>query len=245
MSSLITSDGLRLSARRWPARKAGSATVVLVHGFSASKDNPEVVAVAEALVEEGFGVVSYDGRGHCHSEGLCTLGDAERHDVAAAVEVARTQSERVVTVGASMGAIAVLRHAGSDALLDGAVAVSAPAVWRLPRNVSGLFSAGLTRTRLGRWLAERHLDVRIDPVWSDPPPPLAVAADIRSPLAVIHGDKDRMIPSSEAPRLVESAGGPTRLDIVQGMGHAFHVRSIPAVVAAVRWALAKPEHVPA
>lgn len=236
MTSLTTSDGVRLSARRWNAKPI-PATVVLVHGFSASKDHPDVVAVADALADNGFGVISYDARGHHDSDGLCTLGDAEQFDVAAAVASAREASDRVVTVGASMGGIAVLRHAATDSELDGTVAVSTPALFQLPRNIKGVMAAALTRTRLGRRLAARHLGVRVDPVWSDPLPPLALAASVRSPLAVIHGAEDRMIPSSEAPPLAGVAAGPTRLDIVRGMGHAFDRRSIPAIIEAVRWAL--------
>ena len=63
--------------------------------------------------------ITYDGRGQGDSGGLCTLGDAERHDVAAAVAFAREHADRVVVVGASMGAIAVLRHAAGDADLAG------------------------------------------------------------------------------------------------------------------------------
>jgi pimeloyl-ACP methyl ester carboxylesterase len=237
MPHLTTTDGVRLRTRRWRPELTPTTTVVLVHGFSGSKDHPQVVAVAEALAEAGFGVISYDGRGHNESDGLCTLGDAERHDVAAAVESARAVSERVVTVGASMGAIAVLRHAGADPGLNGTVTVSAPARWKLPLNLHGILATAMSRTSLGRHLTARHLGVRVHPEWNDPPSPLAVAAGISSPLAVIHGDADRMIPFSEALRLADEATGPTRLDIVKGMGHAFDPLGIPAIVAAVRWVL--------
>lgn len=244
MIHLTTPDGVRLSARRWNPKTPSPTTVVLVHGFSASKDDPAVVAVAEALAEQGFGVLSYDARGHNDSDGLCTLGDAERWDVAAAVALAREDSDRVVTVGASMGGIAVLGHAGIDSELDGTVTVSAPAHWKLPRNVPGVLSAVMSRTRLGRSIARRLLNVRIHPVWDNPPPPVATAADVRSPLGVIHGEADRMIPFSEAQWLVDGAGGATRLDIVSGMGHAFDPRGTPSIVEAVRWALDQTREAP-
>lgn len=245
MVHLNTCDGVRLSSRRWGSARAASTTVVLAHGFSASKDHPAVVAVAEALAEEGFGVISYDARGHHESDGLCTLGDLERLDVAAAVTAARQDSDQVVTVGASMGGIAVLRHASTDAGLHGAVTVSSPAHWRLPRNPSGLLAAMMSRTRPGRYLAKRLLNVRIHPFWDDPLPPEAIVADVSSPLAVIHGEADRMIPSSAAQRLVDASGGPTRLEIVPGMGHAFDSRGTPAIVAAVRWTLGQTRNTPA
>lgn len=240
ISHLTTSDGLRLLARTWRPEHPGSTTVVVVPGFTGSKDNDEVVAVARGLVDAGFRVLAYDARGHHGSAGLCTLGDDEQFDVAAAVAAAREVSERVVTVGASMGGIAVLRHASTDPDLDGVVTVSSPAQWKLPRTLKAGLAALLTRTRMGRSLAARHLGVRIDPAWNSPPEPSEVAGLIRAPMAVIHGAADRMIPLSEAHRLVQGAGGPTRLDIVSGMGHAFDALSVPAIVSAVRWVLDRP-----
>src|SRR5262249_33963282 len=104
--TLLTVDGVRLSARRWQSSTPAPATVVIVHGFSASSKCPNVAGVAEALFEDGFDVLTYDARGHGTSGGESTLGDHEQHDVAAAVEFAREHTPDVVLVGASMGAIA-------------------------------------------------------------------------------------------------------------------------------------------
>src|SRR5262249_8934690 len=104
-----TTHAARLSPRRWLHADAPRAAVVLVHGFSASADHPDVCDLAEVLHTDGVDVVCYDARGHGTSEGHSTLGDLERHDVAAAVDAARDRSDRVVLVGASMGAIAALR----------------------------------------------------------------------------------------------------------------------------------------
>lgn len=98
--------------------------------------------------------------------------------------------------------------------------------------------------RLGRVLAARYLRVRIAGAWNHPPSPLDVAAGIRSPLAVIHGHADRLIPSAEAHRLASGTAGPTRLDIVEKMGHAFDPKGIPSIVAAVHWALEQGKHAP-
>ena len=99
---MITRDGVTLAVRRFQAAGDARVAVVLVHGFSAGKDDGAVVAVGEALAAHGAAVLAFDTRGHGHSEGLCTLGDMERFDVAAAVtEVARDHRD-VVLVGASM-----------------------------------------------------------------------------------------------------------------------------------------------
>ncbi|GBC86679.1 Putative aminoacrylate hydrolase RutD [bacterium HR12] len=207
-----------------------------MHGFTGSKDDPRLEAVARALAARDLDVLAYDARGHHASEGVCTLGDLERLDVAAAVAAARERAERVVTVGASMGAIAVLRYAAEDPDLAGVVSVSSPALWRLPRNARALLATALTRTRLGRLVAARRLHVRISPDWRDPDPPRTLAARIRSPLAVVHGREDRLVPPSEAALLVSVAPN-GRLFLVPGMGHAFDAAAVPAIVEAVAWTL--------
>lgn len=235
-ATIRTTDGVVLHARWWePPRPRGTA-VVLAHGFTGSKDDPALEAVAEALRGEGHHVLAYDARGHHGSGGLCTLGDLERHDVAAAVAMARERADRVVTIGASMGAIAVLRHAAADPDLAGVVSVSSPALWRLPSNVRTLFATALTRTALGRRLAARQWHVDISSRWEDPDPPRCLAARVTVPVAVIHGREDRFVPPREA-RLLASAAPNARLLLVPGMGHAFDRAAVPVVVRAVEWAL--------
>jgi alpha-beta hydrolase superfamily lysophospholipase len=210
---------------------------VLVHGFTSTADHPDVVALAEALHTQGLDVVSYDARGHGTSTGESTLGDLERHDVAIAVEVARERSERVVVVGASMGAIAALRYAVTDDDLAGTVIVSCPAAWRLPRNARGLAAALMTCTAVGRAIARRLMNVRIARNRNRPAPPVDLAARIRTPLAIVHGHDDAFIPVRDAHELLGRAIAPTRLRVVADMGHAFEPASIGEVVDSVDWIL--------
>jgi len=211
--------------------------VVLVHGFGATKDDDSVAGVAEALAADGHRVLAYTARGHGDAGGVCTLGDLERHDVAAAVDAARADADRVVVVGTSMGAIAALRHAAHHPV-DGVVTVSSPADWRVPRTAQSAAAALLTQTPPGRWAARRFLGVRLSAVWTAATPPVELAATLRVPLGVIHGLADRFITHSEASRLHAAAGGPRRLELVAGMGHAFRPESIPVIGRLVSWALA-------
>lgn len=232
-----TTDDLVLTGRNWLRTETPRAAVVLVHGFSASANDPNVRALAEALHDDGLDVVCYDARGHGTSEGHSTLGDLERHDVAAAVDAARDRSDRVVLVGASMGAIAAVRYAAAADGVAGLVSVSCPSRWRLPRNVHGVFAAGLTRTRIGRALASRWMGVQVAPRWTNPTPPAELVPQVRAPVAFVHGAADRFIPASDAEELFALAHEPRRLEIVPAMGHAFEPQSVPAVRDAVDWAL--------
>jgi pimeloyl-ACP methyl ester carboxylesterase len=235
--TFTTSDAVELSGRRWE-QELPVAAVVLAHGFTASADGPTVVAVAEALHAGGLDVISYDARGHGRSGGESTLGDLERHDVAAAVGVARDRCDVVVVVGASMGAIAALRHAAGDDVIAGTVLVSCPAAWKLPRNIQGFAAAALTRTTAGRSLARRLLGLRIASVWEDPEPPAELVSRVRTPLAILHGDADPFIPASDAVELQGRTTTPCRLRIIPEMGHAFQPESVPEIVDAVQWVIA-------
>ncbi len=235
-AALTTTDGIDLQARWWEASRPRGTAIVLAHGFTGSKDDPTLRAVADALRVEGHLVLAYDARGHHGSGGECTLGDLERHDVAAAVAVARERAERVVTIGASMGAIAVLRYAVTDPDLAGVVSVSSPALWRLPSNLRTLFATALTRTTVGRRLAARRWHVHVSDRWNDPDPPRSLAARLAVPVAVIHGREDRFVPPREA-RLLAAAARNARLLLVPGMGHALDRAAVPAIVGAVEWTL--------
>jgi pimeloyl-ACP methyl ester carboxylesterase len=137
-----------------------------------------------------------------------------------------------------MGGIAVLRYAAEDPDLAGIVTVSAPADWRLHRSPGTLLLTGMIRTRAGRAFAARLFHVRLSPRWANPESPRSLAARVRVPLAVVHGEKDRFIPPREAAGLYANGAGPRHLELVARMGHAYHREAIPAICEGVDWALA-------
>jgi pimeloyl-ACP methyl ester carboxylesterase len=238
-TTLRTTDGVQLDAAI-RTRPAPVGAVVVAHGFTGGKDQAEVVALADALWERGYSVVTYDARGHGRSGGECSLGDAEHFDVAAAVGLAAETSDGIAVVGASMGGIAVLRYAVRDPALVSVVTVSAPAVWQVPRTACGACSVVLTRTPLGRWVARRTMSVRLSRERPRGDAPVVLAARLSRPLAVIHGGADRFVPASQARVLYAAAGGPSQLTVVPDMGHAYQTDAVAPVLDAVAWGFALP-----
>jgi hypothetical protein len=237
-STLVTADGVRLAGRRWCTDTEPRAAVVVVHGFSASATDPDVATLAAILHADGYDVVTYDARGHGSSAGESTLGDHEQHDVAAAVDLARTRHPRVVLVGASMGAIAAVRYAATDPHLAGVVAVSCPAEWKLPRNARAVLAAAMTRTGLGRRVTSRLVGVRVASRWTNPEPPLALVPRLEMPVAFVHGEGDRFIPVADARALHAVAAEPRRLEVVTDLGHAFEPPGVEPIRDCVAWVLA-------
>lgn len=242
---VTTSDGLRIAVDRLDAPEGSGTAVVVVHGFAGTRAHPHVTALRDALAGDGFAVFTFDLRGHGDSEGLCTLGDLEEHDVAAVVDLARRDHDRVVVVAASMGAVAALRYAvrAGDAVA-GVVAVSSPAAWQVPLTPRGWFSTLLTRTPPGRRLLRRQ-GIRVAKKWTSPEPPLALVEHIRAPVAFIHGHRDRWIHPRASLQLHRVARRQGRLELVSGMGHAFDPLGLPAIRAAVAWILRPAAATPA
>jgi len=246
-TGLTTADGLRLAAR-WhrpvPALSGSDGVgVVVVHGFCAGQDVPDVRAVAARLVDAGHPVLTFDLRGHGRSEGECTLGWRERFDVDAAVAAARADHDVVVVVGASMGGIAVLDHLATaaggppGAEADAAVTVATPAGWGVPRNVTGVMAVFATQTPPGRALLARRTGTRVAVRPPRGAPPVERIRLVRRPVAVVHGLADRFIAPAAAHALYAAAPEPRRLALVPGMGHGYTRAAVPAVAEAVAWAL--------
>jgi alpha-beta hydrolase superfamily lysophospholipase len=240
--TITTSDGVRLSVRTWKPSGPARAHVVLVHGFSASTADQKVLAVAGELTTAGFDVFAYDSRGHGRSGGATTLGNLERHDVAAAVEAVRATSTTgaIVIVGASMGAIAALHYSTvADRPVDGVVTISCPARWKLPRNARGVISAVMTHTPFGRRFALRRMGVRVAPPSPRSAPPVELVAQVHVPLAIIHGRADPFIPVADAEALYDASNEPHRLELVDGLAHAFDPADVVVrpTVDAVDWVL--------
>ena len=239
---LQAADGTALVGSLLVGPSVHGTAVVLAHGFGANRRKPAYVRLAEGLASYAP-VLSLDLRGHGGSSGASTFGDLERADVTAAVRwLGGIGFQRVVLVGASMGATAVLHSAGRDLRpvaqdqvwtagsdvawpeLAGLVLISAPARYRDPappgplRRLERVWHDPLRRAALGAGLG-----IRLAPpsAWSDPPAPTQLVSQVTAPTLVVHGEDDAYFPTGDALALQRAAAGPSRLwREPAGFGHA-------------------------
>jgi len=159
---LRTEDGVRLDGFHLPAATdATDLAIVLAHGFSGTWRGTAQMRIA-ALLAGDAGVVGFDFRGHGRSDGHSTVGDREILDVQAAVAEARALGyRRVATLGFSMGAAVVLRHAGLIGGVAAVAAVSGPGRWYYRGTPSMRQLHWVVEQPLGRLFSRLALGTRI------------------------------------------------------------------------------------
>jgi uncharacterized protein len=221
---LRAADGVRLTASYLPGPSDARLAVLVAHGFAANRRKPAYARLADGLAREAP-VLALDLRGHGRSDGRSTWGDHEAEDIAAGVAwLQRFGHDRVVLVGVSMGATAVL-HAGSrGAPIAGLMAVSAPAWFRdQPETAPMVRLQQLWHSRVQRavlrWAVGVHLGAPDE--WRSPPHPAEMARTLRCPLLVVHGEDDAYFPMGDAEALVAARGdGAVLWREPAGFGHA-------------------------
>lgn len=228
---MLTSDGVRLRAGFAPG-PGGDTAVVLVHGFNARIDKDANLTVLAAL-NRSFPVIAVEQRGHGGSGGECTLGDLEIHDVAAAVAWAEQLGfASVTTVGFSMGASVVVRHAALLGGVAATVAISGPAFWNYRGTpIMRRLHFGVEHP-VGRLVVRHVLGTRvIPPPWPQPWPESPESAARRIPplpFLIVHGTEDAFFPQEHPDALRRAAaqgamerGVPDRTELwLRPFGHA-------------------------
>ncbi len=245
--TLMTSDGVRLRADWLRSATDPGPAVVLCHGFTQCATRPAIRQMVTALSAE-VPVLVPDLRGHGRSDGACTLGDDEVHDIAAAVAEARRQGHtRVATLGVSMGAAIVLRHtalAEAEQRPDAVAAVSGPSRWWIRETAAMRRVHWVVEQPHGR-IAGRLVGVRIAGHWYDggwavvPASPVEVMDRIApTPLLLVHGSHDEYFGTDHAVALHRAADGHGELWLEPGMGHGAGGTSPALVHRIVAWARA-------
>ncbi|HUQ58350.1 alpha/beta hydrolase family protein [Lentzea sp.] len=238
----MSHDGVRL---RGVHLKGDSGLAFVVgHGFTNNVTKPYVARVLARLARRG-GVVAFDFRGHGRSGGRSTVGADEVHDIEAAVRKARELGySKIATVGFSMGASIVLRHAAlGESRPDAVVSVSGPARWWSRETAPMRRVHWLLEQPHGK-LAARAMGVRLGGGWVQAPEsPLEVVGRITpTPLLIVHGDLDHYFGVEHAMSLHRASSGHGELWIEKGMRHAESASTPDLVDRMAAWTAAKIEH---
>lgn len=230
--SFVTEDGLHLQGWFIPATvSANGYTLVLVHGLSSNRS--AMLDRAAFLAAHGYQTLLFDLRNHGESEGtMTTVGYLEDQDVLAAAAYLRSRSDvdptRIAVWGHSLGAVAVMKAAAADPLLQAVIAESG-----FP-NLEPEITTPIVRALTGRnptpstawvlWFMERETSVPVGQLDL-----YSVLEDIAPrPILFVHGMDDEIVPVESSERMFAAASEPKELFLVPGAGHSNLLEPDPA-----------------
>ncbi len=216
-------------AQRW---------IALAHGFGSHSADPAagLLGLARDLHDSNFGVLLFDFRSSGHSEGSKnSAGFYERFDLLGALDYLAdrgVERERIGILGHSMGAAVALMVCSAPGNAAAVVADSAFAdLWlMIKRAQSGVGKALIVANPGMGAMARMLFGVDINEV--SPARSLAMS---ESPVLIIHGEEDRVVPVDHARLLAKAAGSMSgeieesdgKLWIVPGAGHLEAYRTAP------------------
>jgi fermentation-respiration switch protein FrsA (DUF1100 family) len=196
----IETDDSELLHGWWIASKAPRrGHVLLCHGNGGNVGDR--VDHARLLSTAGYDVLLFDYRGYGQSSGRPSE-DGTYRDARAArralLDQERVDESRIVYLGESLGAAVAL-----------ALAVEAP-----PRGL--VLQSAFTSVRE---IARVHYPFLPRALIPDAYPSLRSIEQLRSPLLVLHGERDDIVPCSHGRALLDAAPGPKQMQVFPGLGH--------------------------
>lgn len=235
------------AVRGWYAPTHTGAAVVLLHGSGG--DRREVLDVARALIQAGYGALLYDLPGHGESEGIVRYGAPERRALQLAMRFVLAQPgvarDRVGVYGFSIGAFLAAQVAAVDDRIRAVVLAAPPAdaVAYTQHEYAGHGRVAFWGALVGLRIGGMHLD--------EPQPITLVHRIAPRPLLILTGMADSLVTPTIARTLYAAAGAPKRFWLVPGAGHGDYERALPTYGTRVRkffdeaFAPAMPESTPA
>lgn len=217
-------------AQRW---------IVLAHGFGSNGADPTtgMLGLARDLHDRNFGVLLFDCRASGNSEGSwSSAGYFERFDLLGALDYMADRGvarERLGVLGHSMGGAIALMACSTPGTAAAVVSDSAFAdLWLMIKRAQKGVLKPLSVANPGMGLMARLLfGVEISEV--SPARSLALS---ETPVLIVHGEEDRVVPLSHARLLAKASGSQFRTQegasarvwIVEGAGHLDAYRKRPS-----------------
>ena len=213
-----------------PAQKT-EEIVLLIHGFMSHKNSETNQELAKRLGKKGIATIRFDLFGHGESDGLLQHLTLSRclHQVDGVMTWIQSNGYlKVSLVGSSFGGLIAIHTAGKYPHLH-RLALKCP-VSNYPR----IWQGRLAREGMLRWKKEGVIafltedgKAKLDYSYYEDLlryDAYSVAAQIKTPTLVVHGDADLDVPSEQTIRLFDTLRLPNekkQLMIIPGADHAF------------------------
>lgn len=206
-------DGVRIHGWFLPAKGRASGTVMFLHGNA--KNISSYLENVQWLPSYGFNVFMLEYRGFGHSHGKPTLPgvladvDAGFSELLSRRDVDR---QRIVLYGQSLGGALAVYYVAHTAYRPYVRALVVESAFSSYRAITTEKLASFWLTWPFQWIPRLTVDEEYSPL-----PVIEKIAP--TPLLVIHGDQDPIVPVHHSQQLYEAAHEPKELWIVPGGVH--------------------------
>lgn len=213
-------DRIKLYGEAYIQKKTTNKWVIVIHGYSGTGE--QMLSTAMRFYNEGFNVLLPDCRGHGKSEGkYISMGWHDRLDILSWVNtlVKKDKNNEIILYGLSMGAAAVLMASGEE----------------LPSNVKCIIEDSAYTSVCEEFAYQLKNKYKL------PKFPILYLAEIickikagftfreasavnqvkkcKLPILFIHGELDKLVPTSMAYKLFKEAKGYKEILIIPKAGH--------------------------
>jgi uncharacterized protein len=214
-----TANGRTLHGWWIPCGETRRPAVILVHGWGRNAER--MLPYVAILRPMGYHLLAFDARHHGTSDrdGHASMKKFSE-DIRAALDVLagnpEVDADRVGVLGLSVGGSAAIHAAAHDARLRAVVTVGA---FAHPREA--MLEMGFGRL----WLAPamplvlRFMEWRVCARFDDLAPERQIAR-VAGRVLLIHGERDTVVPASDARRLARAADRHAELWLLPGRGHS-------------------------
>ena len=221
--SFTSSDGIVLKG--WLVKpshpEAKSPAIIICHGVGANRS--DFTELAASLSQRGHFVLLFDFRAHGESSGRRTsLGYHEQKDVVAALDFLKSRPEvapgRIGIYGFSMGGSSAILAAAKTGAFSAVVADSAFTSLRDQAKdaITGFYHLpAFPFLQLAVLGYELYFQTQVDAV-----SPISIIATIApTPVLIIAGEGDKLIPADNGRKLYAAAHEPKELWLIPGAEH--------------------------
>lgn len=168
-------------------------TIILLHGIRSNKEHFK--NLSELLAKNGYNSVALDSRAHGESEGKhCTFGVKEKIDIQKLIDYLEQEegiNQNIGIWGQSLGGAISLQTMGIDERIRFGIIESAFSNFRSTTNDYFDLFAGFSYKPFTDYLVNRAGKIAdFDP---NEAKPVHYCKNIKQPILIVHGDKDKRI----------------------------------------------------
>jgi len=232
-----TANGRTLHGWWIPFDEARRPAMILLHGWGRNAER--MLPYVAILRPMGFHLLAFDARHHGASDrdGHASMKKFSE-DIRAALHVLagrpEVDADRLGVLGLSVGGSAAIHAAAHDARLRAVVTVGA---FAHPREAMLEMGFGKVLLAPAMPLVFRFMEWRVGARFDDLAPERQITR-VAGRVLLIHGERDTVVPASDAHRLARAAQGHAKLWLLPGRGHS-DVHLEPTLPARLRAFLAQ------